>query len=437
MLRIRFLIAILALPALVSLSAQNPQSQTPGAQRAVQPNVFDIPGVIFSVGDDNLRIDEPTRAVVQSVSSQTTAVAELPTEAMDVALADLLVMAGVDDFALDALSAEERGRRLRPLPRYSTLQRQALNPQELAGFLDSNPVIGNGRPGRRFFLIGSSVVASAAEWKLAVADRDAVSQALSRARIQADGVRWNPDAEYQLLAIFTTPRVVSITTVELEPIGALTGKPRGATILTNTPAVTYDDALQQLPWPLTNYSGFAEFDLDRVLASSPGTLGGAFDGIRAALNRAGIPDWYLYGVGTEGFALIAKRECFDDSFAPLPGDRRWCDSDPATLPDILRAMTGSYRERSRTFVFIVSPWVVGPRSQAPQPEELESIALDSGRRRLPSALKGIAIGSNVPLTVVVYEFLKQNNQAPTAVYRAPVVAQQLAGARYWKLSELQ
>jgi hypothetical protein len=132
-----------------------------------------------------------------------------------------------------------------------------------------------------------------------------------------------------------------------------------------------------------------------------------FDGLKAALARAGITDWSAYGIGDDGFAIAARMESINDDGRPLPIPNRWSVQPIRTttfdIAEILRRAFSAAPGRYRIIALLVTsrPVTQGAAADAATLTRLP----DAGAGRLPPSL-ATSPAPQADIEALVYEFFR-------------------------------
>ena len=175
------------------------------------------------------------------------------------------------------------------------------------------------------------------------------------------------------------------------------------------------------PWPPPEAS--SRVVLDGNVASDwvedVRTLGEVDDTLNQALSTAGYSGPSYFGV-KKGFALVTQLEQTDRDGVPLDGVARWSTGIVAmkrfALVEYIRALLTAPKGYYRVLAFIVTsePFAKpGPRGRF---ETVERWSRE-GHTHLPAAVRAMRFSEDHRVTVLVYEFLKaeENDQPMTSV----------------------
>lgn len=149
------------------------------------------------------------------------------------------------------------------------------------------------------------------------------------------------------------------------------------------------------------------------------TLGDADSVLQAALRQTGYIDSSYYWI-PGGFALVTKLEHIEANGASRPEHDRW-SIEPAkvtrlSLRDYLRALFTANDGHYRFLVFTVTEVAVTQTER--HITEAEALAWLRGGRRglLPSTIETRPWTSEVTCTVLIYEFIHEQQQEPQIVF---------------------
>ncbi len=198
--------------------------------------------------------------------------------------------------------------------------------------------------------------------------------------------------------------------------------------------------LPQFPWPPPSWTSRHALPVGLAIAGTDQTLGNVEDRMRAALGRAGISEWSVYGVGQDGFALATRMESIEKDGTPKPGDARWSVADPTlaalendrtfSLWDYLRVLFTAQRGRYRVIVLTITdrPVVPGEATGLPDP----------GAARLPADWRAKPLNPGATCTALVYEFYRASEEDETMLLglSSLLAKRHLARAGLWLEDEL-
>lgn len=166
------------------------------------------------------------------------------------------------------------------------------------------------------------------------------------------------------------------------------------------------------PWPPPAWTSHYAIPAEAVWGAGEPTYGAAFDAMREALRRGGFPEWRVYQLDHEGYAIVAHMETIDDQGAPLPGTARWLADPPLSLLDlsaIFRRLATADRGRYRLIVLLCTARPLSSGTAAP---ETVLPLISSGGVALPEGLRSQPVPSRPTVAALVYEFRKAAGQAP-------------------------
>jgi hypothetical protein len=136
---------------------------------------------------------------------------------------------------------------------------------------------------------------------------------------------------------------------------------RGETAAPAPPGPGPSSAMPQFRWPPPRWTARAVLPAGTVVTAEGEQLGSVFDRLRLALRRAGIPEWSVYAIGSDGFAVVSRLESIQDDGRPTA--ERWA-VEPVrprifSLSDyitaLFRATPGRYRTWSLLLRLFLSP----------------------------------------------------------------------------------
>jgi hypothetical protein len=140
----------------------------------------------------------------------------------------------------------------------------------------------------------------------------------------------------------------------------------------------------------------------------------ALDRIRDALQKGHFQAWSVYGIGADGFGVVAQMETIDDLGRPLAGDKRWLPDPPLTLSDgllkILQRLASAERGRYRVIALLLTPRQLTADTSKPS-ESVERLP-DGGPQSLPPSADRQLIADSTHFYALVYEFVKIVGAAP-------------------------
>lgn len=197
------------------------------------------------------------------------------------------------------------------------------------------------------------------------------------------------------------------------------------------------DSIPQFPWPPPQWTLRTVLPEGLGVAREGEALGLIFDRLRTALRRAQISEWTVYGIDTDGFALVARLEHIDEN--GLPAADRWSgDARPRSfsIADYVKALFTAKPGRYRVIAFVVTAKTVvaGPAADRQTIEEL----WQSGASELPVRVRGTVLPQSGRAEALVYEFFRPSQDDPPVQVSASrlTVPLHLAGAGLWRIEEL-
>ena len=180
-----------------------------------------------------------------------------------------------------------------------------------------------------------------------------------------------------------------------------------------------------------------------IIRSPQETLGAIYDRLRQALSRAQISndDTAVYGVGSDGFAIVTHVEHIDDH--GVPADPRWSiqpeQKTPKTFAELLSNLIHATPGRYRGIVLVVtSRSLTSLKAQGTQatPQALSTI-LRQGEDTLPSELRQVQGTADRRCVAIVYEFQRTNDSEPKALESSDIGGPtHLAAAGLWPKGDL-
>jgi len=201
-------------------------------------------------------------------------------------------------------------------------------------------------------------------------------------------------------------------------------------------------AMTQLP-PLPDWTLDYLVPEQLVIKSSEETLGAIYDRLRTALSRAQISndETAVYGVGSDGFAIVTHVEHIDDH--GVPADPRWsiqpAQRIPTTLAELWSDLIHATPGRYRVIILVVTSRSLNslkaPRTQATA--QGMSTLLRQGEDTLPSELRQVQGTADRRCVAVVYEFQRTNDSEPKALESSDIGGPtHLAAAGLWPKGDL-
>jgi len=199
-------------------------------------------------------------------------------------------------------------------------------------------------------------------------------------------------------------------------------------------------SIRQFPWPPPRWTSQYAVPPDLIFPSRTETLGSVFDRIKAALRKGEIYEWSIYGIGRDGFAVVAKIEQIQDDGKPKPGNERWqIDTYPResfTLQAYLRALIIGNPGRYRVIVLLVTSRNL---TDGDEPTVEMMARLVKGMQELPGEIREVAVGGALSCYALVYEFRRTAEEHPVVFIESSSLTpiNHLVGAGIWKVSELR
>lgn len=207
-----------------------------------------------------------------------------------------------------------------------------------------------------------------------------------------------------------------------------------------TPVPPPPDGLPQFPWPPPNWTSRHVVPAGLAITSADQSLGQVEARLKAALSRAGISEWSVYGIKDDGFAMATRIESIEKDGTPKQGNARWSVADPAlaalqeqrsfSLWEYLRSLFTAQRGRYRVIVITVTNRPVTPGGEGPLPPP--------GAAQLPLAWQLKSLMPGTVCTALVYEFYRPSAEDDAVLLgMSPVLAKQhLIRAGLWSDAEL-
>lgn len=173
-------------------------------------------------------------------------------------------------------------------------------------------------------------------------------------------------------------------------------------------AAPVDSPAPTFPWPPPQWTSRYAVPMSVVRKSVGETNEEVLVRITDALRGGQFPEWSVYGVGADGFVVVAEMETIDSRGRPLPGTARWLsDPPPLTLGffEIIARLSTADRERYRVIAIAVTSLslVAGPRCFS---LKRCRVSLDPARERCrqrsrarPSRQKRVAMHSSTSSNV--------------------------------------
>jgi hypothetical protein len=169
------------------------------------------------------------------------------------------------------------------------------------------------------------------------------------------------------------------------------------------------ESINGLPFPPPR--GYSQGLIGREKYSSLAKYGEVKEKLRLALSQSGYTELYYYTV-PGGFAMMTRVEQIDRDGKPLPNARlRWGEK-PAprqinSLKNYFKALFQANEGRYRIFMFVITDKPFSS-SDKPMTKEYADQIKQSGLNDIPSALSEETFTDKHQISVLVYEFLKQN-----------------------------
>ncbi|MEX1027059.1 MAG: HEAT repeat domain-containing protein [Candidatus Paceibacterota bacterium] len=164
-----------------------------------------------------------------------------------------------------------------------------------------------------------------------------------------------------------------------------------------------EESLPPFPWPPPRYTHRAAFGRDiprRTLGEDDTTLGEIYNKLYQTLFSVDENfESGLFGVGDDGFALLAKLERIDDQGKPLPGGNRWFYGElpPLSFKDYIGRLFFEKPGYFRVLAFVVTPKTLIGYSDSRLPHTSE------GASDLPDHIAGLKF-KNCNCYILIYSF---------------------------------
>lgn len=187
------------------------------------------------------------------------------------------------------------------------------------------------------------------------------------------------------------------------------------------------------PWPPPRWT--TRHDLPPRLFEGGRTLGDAFARLRDALVRAGYDEWGVYGLGRDGFVVVARREVIDEAGEPIPP--RWSEAEEElSWGAYFRSLVFADPGRYRIIAIVVSPRPLRPGGTADE-GALARMTLD-GSRNLPPERAGTPLATGTQYVALIYEFYRRSEDSPIRLVTRSRISSvdHLSRAQLWTRQEL-
>jgi|SRR5579863_2833651 len=171
-------------------------------------------------------------------------------------------------------------------------------------------------------------------------------------------------------------------------------------------------------------------------------LGTAFDRIRGALNSAKIPEWSIYSLGKDGFAVVTRMETINENGVAKAEPERWSIAsppsvEPFSLVNYLKVLFVASPGYYRVIVLAVTPHQIlaGDSQQVADTETMDSL-LRQGASDLPPSYRKTPVSPGTRCDAFIYEFYRATVGDPVTMLESSGVTapQHLIGAGLWKSS---
>jgi hypothetical protein len=189
-------------------------------------------------------------------------------------------------------------------------------------------------------------------------------------------------------------------------------------------STTSTESAGRFPWPPPLTDSFLSFDGQQLLAKGYVTFGAVDDLLKESLTTAKYSAPVYLSGPEDGFIMLTRLENIDANGVPKPDPGRFGINarvnDDFSIGDFIRIfLNGADPGYYRIIAFAVSKTV--DLTQEPAPTEAAALGwLDAGESiSLPDAIEGNPITDAHELTVLVYEFEKQNKVDPARLTRGP------------------
>ncbi len=274
-----------------------------------------------------------------------------------------------------------------------------------------------------------------------------LAQDLSEASANGRFFRWVAAPSYTATETFDSAQVIAVGLQQLVPRGApLIDQPTFVRTVDIHVPVSFNTLLPQLILPQWTY----EFELPMPLVVGPShTFLDAFERIHNAMVvRGHYKNWWVYGYGPDGFAVVGLIESTDDHGRPRGGltaegrfelaPRYFEELTLSDLIDWIEAGLGNEQRNYRMIAFVVTPRnQILPNTKVGR--NLTSLPQDSGHEWLPVAMQGKTMDPNTRCVALIYEFASRNSEPPSFIDRIHSTIQptdHLSLAGFWTTSEL-
>jgi len=205
-------------------------------------------------------------------------------------------------------------------------------------------------------------------------------------------------------------------------LGALAGAATGSLAGAFAGQTTSEKTIEPFfPWPPPQPFLY-ELMPRQAFSANVKTLSEISELLKSELANAGYSDFRFFSIRSNGFALVTRMERIDAHWHPIAGAGRWEDSGglsldtgPFSILAYLRALFTRRAGNFRVFVMIVTPENVVPDPDKQlQPETVQDWQR-RGSLSLPEVLGRLPFSDRHRVYVLVYEFRKEEGEAPKPV----------------------
>jgi hypothetical protein len=197
----------------------------------------------------------------------------------------------------------------------------------------------------------------------------------------------------------------------------------------------------EFAWPPPRPTSRTEVRRQLVMRNGE-PLDSAFLRIRAAIVRAGFPNYAVYSIDSTGFVVVATLEVYRDGGAAEIGPSRWRGELDAPLASwsvggYIDALLGRREGRYRVIVLAVTHHSDASTDAVPALPTMRAMAV-AGASRPTEVVRNFRASPETRCVSLVYEFVRPPGaQEPKFVELGTLSAERhLIGARLWTAREL-